>query len=137
MNSVPEREDDRELRDEYLRVWKEVLAEFLGWSPEKVERWSKRFSLMEDTDSIFYHYSALNFVSEILVPDQVRSWGHRAYYDFEAKLELAIQGGEPRCEMLHDFDWKTARRRVEALLATVGSSLEEVEKQIQRRMPDV
>jgi hypothetical protein len=127
--------DDEKLciRSDYIRLWKEVLGELLGWSSEQVECWAARFPLMGDSDSIFYHYSALYYISDILVPATVSQTGGKEHSHFQAAIETALNGGDPSCETRTGIDWAAARARVEQLLQSVGSSLTEVVEQVHNR----
>lgn len=119
------------LKIEYFRVWAEVFREFLGWSPSKVERWSRRFCGMDDWDSLFYHEPALYYAAVVLVPNVIRNG--KDPFKFVSRIVRAIDQGDPRCEFTHGFNWGAAKQRVDELLSTVGSSLEQVTQEIEQR----
>ena len=104
--------------------------ELAGWPESRTIAWSQRFQLMDDPESMFYHYSALYYVADLLVPSAVSEIGGKEHSHFQAKIEIAIHGGDFGREKSGDFNWREIRPRLEDLFRSVGSSLHEVGSQL-------
>ena len=123
--------NDHKLKIEYFRVWKAAFGEIVHWPENRVVNWAKRFSQMDDPDSLFYHQSALWYVVPWLTPRSIseRRKGLRLF-EFHGEVERAILGDEPGGEMVLDFHWAAARKRLADLLMRNGESLENVEREL-------
>ena len=131
MNEPNENPEDIDIEEVYLRVWKSALGEFLGWTLERINQWATPFYGSMYEGSFLYHDAPLSFVANELVPKAIRSDSTQSPYHFRARIEDAITDGHMLCESDQDFDWTAARNRVELLLATVGSSLADIKREIE------
>lgn len=125
----------------YLKFWSECLSEFLDWPPLKIRLWSKQFQDLGDENSSFYHEVPLYYLTNSLVPESFREVDisgsrirpYKEFMDFRARICDAIEGGDYYCGSRFHFDWNAAKKRVERVLNLAGSSLEEVNQEIEER----
>lgn len=115
----------------YVRAWRNVLEDWLSWPQQRIAQWMNAFDAdLEDRGSAwFYHETAMHYMVPLLIRDrlderlrtQQRS-PERAIelHYFLEELEDAI--GRGAIEWDENFDWKSAKKRVEEVLAKYGES---------------
>ncbi len=115
---------------EYVAVWRRVLGGWLKWPEDRILRfitmWEDHLTAPEQSVSwgVFFHDSPIEYVSRLLQPPALR----KRYIgpdddpvEIDHKIEHAVNQ-----DYHYDserYDWDTARRRVEAVLAEYGASL--------------
>lgn len=122
------------LRSLYVGVWRQLLCGWLGWPAERfnafVSRWEAELS--GSGNGLFYHNDELYYVLRFLVPDelaeQLSQQRTGRHYNDLAALQSALGDaitGRPVSPSwgTPDFDWPSARKRVEAVLARYGACL--------------
>ncbi len=107
-------------KDYYLRTWKLVLGELLGWSPEQVREWARAHHEddLNGNGSFFYHEDAVDHIVWLLVPDQLRErLVGLPRVELKQKLIAAIAhyGSQPLWDA--PYDWQAAKARIEATIS--------------------
>ena len=119
------------LKPRYLRVWSNILAVFLGWPTEEIEKWSSKWedglnNATPEFKGWFYHEAAEYYVIPLLIPDTLRrrlSQPPSTETGWPERLQWAITQGDSRIEFADGHDWHAAKARVDAVLLDYGESL--------------
>jgi hypothetical protein len=127
------------------RAWRTVLGEWLRWDQSRIDSWMRLWDpeLRDEGNPFFYHDEVMRFVVGLFIADDVaeRLRSHpcaTAPHGLEA-LQRELVGvfeGRPDSVWREDFNWPSARRTVDALLARHGTSVPppEVETAFERRI---
>ena len=106
-------------KDSYLREWNLVLGEVLGWSESRVRDWAKQNweDGLDGKESLFYHEDPIDYIVDLLIPQPIRVQIYGTTYEqLRNCLCEAIRryGSSPL--WLSPYDWKAARKRIDAIL---------------------
>ena len=111
------------LKPRYLAVWANILSVFLNWPQDRIHRWTRRWEdglnyETPESGGTFYHETADYYVVPLLIPDALRSrlTGIEQVH-LEGRIGRAITFGNSRFEFEDHHDSRTAKERVEAILA--------------------
>jgi hypothetical protein len=126
-------------RQHYLAAWRSILIGWLGWSPDRFDRWVARWDvdLNDAGDGWFYHEDELYWILQLLVPDDLafrlqQQRTRRMHNDLAdvlfGEVRPAIMGGPRQVTWrTPEYDWGTAKKRVEDVLASYGTTLPSAE----------
>jgi hypothetical protein len=115
---------------EYVSAWRTILGKWLGWPEPRIQRFIDRH---EDdltapegsvVSELFFHDTPIEYVSFLLQPRSLRDRSVGPDDDpveIEHRIEHAVN--QDYAYNSHAFDWDSARRRVERVLAEYGASL--------------
>ena len=109
----------------YLKEWAILLKNLLGWPEEKTNTWVQEHHAddLEGKNWCFERERACYYVVSLLVPEDKKMSLLRFGVDkFINKVEMAIyyQNNDP---LDPDYDWISARRRVNGVLKEIEASL--------------
>jgi hypothetical protein len=115
----------------YIRVWRNVLADWLGWSDKRVAKFISGWEAdLDGRGGLVYHENAIHWVVGRLISKRLEQklkaaspQDSRAVLRFSWRLADAIQSQSTGNPENDDFDWEAARRRVDAVLSEYGEKL--------------
>lgn len=119
-----------------LRIWADFFRVFFGWPRGRVEKWAARYKArISDPQSLFFHETEIYYVAPLLIPPQLRKrLTGLDGISFAAEIERQILLDQKRTgrSLLEDYDWQSAKRRVEDLLNQYGETLANIEDPLTR-----
>jgi hypothetical protein len=109
----------------YLEEWIAVLKNLLGWTEDETVAWAqkKHAEDLRGKNVWFNHEYPCYYIVDLLVPkDKIILVARIGESKFLGKIQRAIyhQNAKPLCP---DYDWDTARQRVNDVLKEVNLSL--------------
>lgn len=106
----------------YLRVWREVLFELLGYTPKQIDEWIKsNRGSWETSHAIYVSDFPEAWVVDALISQNVREKiGAAESAKLERDIVHAIEVGEPKWSKNQAYDWAAARQRIKKVFATYG-----------------
>lgn len=122
-----------ETAQSYIRTWRRILVGWLQWPEHRFDAWVRAWQseLLKQDSGLFYHEDALYYVLPLLVPERLAETFTSYPSDrsltllWHLELEPAIKRPEGDTLPWHmpDFDWESAKRRVQAVLEKYGADL--------------
>lgn len=111
-------------RDYYLRYWRILFGELLGWTETETDDWAMRWDddLNGRTGSMFYHEDVYYYVLPEILNASGASVAAPMHSIFRA-LEDAIQFNASSPIWLSPVDWNAVRERVNDVLTRHGGKL--------------
>lgn len=109
------------------KTWRHVLGGFLGWTDNRIHNYIREHETdIYDGNALFYHETPLYWVSRMIYSPRFHGRLDFNVVAFEHGLLGAIKNGDHNCEWNQDFDWDSARERVDQFLRGYGESLESI-----------
>ena len=111
----------------YWRFWHAGLRGLLGWSDERISQWAERFRHpLNDAHSPLFNYTAANIMAQVLIADELRQRiSNEGRLDLEKKIEDALNKPDAFPEEAKNYDWQSARERIQRILREYGNNLPE------------
>ena len=121
------------VRGDYVRVWRKVCLEWLGWPKERFVRFVSAVNgrlAKEDVSIWFYHQPPFYHIIPLLVTSRFETrlhqevrkgkYGSPEWIYFRSELLDSIEGGRNHATR---FSWRAARKRAEEHLALYREKL--------------
>ncbi len=116
------------LKEYYLNAWKCMLREFLGWPESSVTDWVRQTGkarFLDDPDDIFYHENPQYWITNILIPEEVKArLSTLEFIELQHRLIAAFKD-ENHFSFPDDTDWGPYRNKLERILNEYGAHLPE------------
>jgi hypothetical protein len=131
-------------KEGYLHDWVECLGALVGWPPEQVVKWSKKWQYGLDglDDGLFYHEAPMYYITPLLIPPSLSAritalqrgkLCERLFVTIRHPCSYTPYGEEP--ENPETFDWQAAKQRVEAVVNEYGETLESIQYPVMVERP--
>ena len=118
--------------EHYIKVWKQVLGDWLNWKDERIEEFILRWSDWLSGDSgIFFHRMPIEYVSTHLLPAKLISSKKRSLPSRSQLKHLihdAVFEADRFSHCRDDYDWADAKKRVLKVLKRHGLKLPKPEE---------
>lgn len=116
---------DDALRDVYERSWRIMLRVFLDWNPAQIEDWIKTWRPLFRSNSLMDHEPASWYVAPLLIPHSLKERLGSQLNVASSKIVQAIDAGPLGSpDPVDDYDWRSARERVEHVLREISEGLD-------------
>ena len=107
-------------KEYYLRVWKSIFGELLGWSEEEVLRWAEQkdwLRYLENENDMIYHEPPQYWVVHSLLPEHLQSTLRGIpLVEAHQKLMAALDRNIPHLVWPKEPSWPHLRKNVEQVI---------------------
>jgi hypothetical protein len=112
-----------EIKSHYMKAWKAILGNLLGWSEDSVQK--KYEDLFDEAPIMIAHERAAHWIAGQFIPIElgdVCTW--RQLDNLKVDIEDAIHGRDGRLNVLDNgYDWQAASKRIEKAVQEFKQSI--------------
>jgi hypothetical protein len=109
-----------------FRFWRAGLRAVLGWSDERISQWAAQWKeQLNNENSFLFHRTAVRILAPALIPDELerKIVPSGQYVDLICDLEVALNIADDFPDLDPNYDWQSARERVQKVLRKHGGNL--------------